>query len=95
MITRTVIFKNHVTATGGFENITIDGCLVANNGSPNASRPQILIHLPKNDSHDVDGSFVTYAGHDYFVTGTTAAQMDENTPTQWNRYAVAERIRAL
>lgn len=95
MISHTITFKNHVTPTGGFENITIADCLVANNGTPNASRPQILIHLPKTDTHNVDGSFVEYDGYDYFVTGTTAKQMDENTPTRWNRYAVAERIRAL
>ena len=90
----TVTFKNHPVA-GKLETFAIADCMIANNGSPNTSRPQILIHLPKTDSHDVDGSFVNYDGHDYHVIGTTAAQMDDNTPTRWNRYAIAERIIAL
>ena len=89
-----VTFKNHRTPSG-LETFTIEGCMVANNGSPNSPRPQILIHLPKIDEHDVDGSFVNYDGHDWHVIGTTAAQMAENTPTDWNRYAIAERIIAL
>ncbi len=91
MIGITVTFKNHPTPYG-FETFDIEDCLVSNNGTPNAPRPQILIHLPKEDSHVVDGSFVNYDGHDYYVTGTTAVQMDGNTPTRWNRYAIAERI---
>lgn len=90
----TVTFKNKPTSAG-LETFTIDNCLVANNGSPNAIRPQILIHLPKTDSHIVDGAFVSYDGHDYHVIGTTAVQMEDNTPTKWNRYAIAERIIAL
>lgn len=89
-----VTFKNH-PVYDKLETFTIDDCMVANNGSPNTERPQILIHLPKNDSHEVDGSFVNYDGHDYHVIGTTAAQMDDNTPTRWNRYAIAERIKSL
>lgn len=95
MKTISVEFKNRPTETGGLETFTVDGCLVANNGSPNATRPQILIHLPKTDTHVVDGAFVAYEGHSYHVVGTTAKQMDDNTPTKWNRYAVAERIIAL
>lgn len=94
MIGAKVTFKNHPTEEG-FEDITINDCLIANNGSPNASRPQILIHLPQSDSHAVEGSFVSYEGHEYHVVGVTAPQMDKNTPTRWNRYAIAERIRAL
>lgn len=94
MIGTSVTFKNHPTASG-LETFTIDDCLVANNGSPNTARPQILIHLPKTDSHDVDNSFVTYEGYDWHVIGTTVAQMDSNTPTRWDRYAIAERIIAL
>lgn len=94
MIGTKVIFKNKPTATG-LETFTIDDCLIGNNGSPNTSRPQILIHLPKTDNHDVDGAFVTYEGYDWFVIGTTVQQMDGNTPTRWNRYAIAERIIAL
>lgn len=94
MIGTTVIFKNRPTVDG-LETFSIDDCLIANNSTPNASRPQILIHLPKTDSHDVDGSFVDYEGYDWHVIGTTVAQMDGNTPTRWNRYAIAERIIAL
>lgn len=94
MIGTTVIFKNRPTING-LETFSIDDCLIANNSTPNASRPQILIHLPKTDNHDVDGSFVNYEGYDWHVIGTTVAQMDGNTPTRWNRYAIAERIIAL
>lgn len=94
MIGKSITFKNHPT-TSGLQTFTIDDCLVANNGSPNNMRPQILIHLPKTDSHTVDGSFVNYDGYDWHVIGTTVAQMDDNTPTRWNRYAIAERIIAL
>ena len=94
MIGASVTFKNHPT-TQGFETFTIDDCLIANNNSPNASRPQILIHIPKTDNHAVNGAFVSYEGHDWHIVGTTVAQMDGNTPTRWNRYAIAERIRAL
>lgn len=94
MIGTNITFKNHPTTTG-FETFTIADCLVANNGSPNIARPQILIHLPRTDEHEVTGSFVTYAGHDWHVVGVTVPQMDSNTPTRWNRYAIAERIIAL
>ena len=89
-----VKFKNR-PVPGGFETFEIDDCLIANNGSPNQARPQIIIHLPRTDNHIVDGSFVEYDGEDYHVVGTTVPQMDENTPTRWNRYAIAERIRRL
>lgn len=94
MIGTTVLFKNRPTPEG-LETFIIEDCLIANNGSPNASRPQILIHIPKTSNREVDGSFVNYEGHDWHVIGTTVAQMDGNTPTRWNRYAIAERIIAL
>lgn len=94
MIGVKVTFKNHPTASG-FETFTVDDCLIANNGSPNAMRPQILIHIPKTDNHDVNNSFVDYEGYEWHVIGTTVPQMDGNTPTRWNRYAIAERIIAL
>lgn len=94
MIGISVTFKNRPTTTG-LETFTVDDCLIANNGTPNASRPQILIHLPKTDEHAVDGAFVSYEGHEWHVIGTTVQQMDGNTPTRWNRYAIAERIKAL
>lgn len=94
MIGISVTFKNRPTTTG-LETFTVDDCLIANNGTPNTSRPQILIHLPKTDEHAVDGAFVSYEGHEWHVIGTTVQQMDGNTPTRWNRYAIAERIKAL
>lgn len=94
MIGASVTFRNRPTITG-LETFTIDDCLIANNTTPNASRPQILIHLPKTDQRAVDGAFVSFEGYDWHVIGTTTAQMDGNTPTRWNRYAVAERIKAL
>lgn len=94
MIGTTITFKNHPTSSG-LETFVIEDCLVANNGSPNTPRPQILIHIPKTDKHNVDDSFVNYEGHEWHVIGTTVAQMDGNTPTRWNRYAIAERIIAL
>lgn len=90
-----VTFKNKPMPDGTTDTFTIDGCLVANSGAPTDIRPRIQIHLPKTDSRDVNGAFVEYGGHNYHVVGTTAAQMDENTPTTWNRYAIAERIRVL
>ena len=94
MIGTTITFKNHPT-TDGLETFAIEDCLIANNGSPNASRPQILIHIPKASEKDVDGAFVSYEGYEWHVVGTTVAQMDGNTPTRWNRYAIAERITSL
>lgn len=88
-------FKNHPDSNSGVETFVIQDCLIANNGSPNATRPQILIHLPKADSRKVDGAWVNYNGFSWHVIGTTTPQMDENTPTRWNRYAIAERIRML
>lgn len=95
MKSTSVTFKNKPMSDGSVVSFAMDGCLVANNGSPTATRPQIQIHLPKTDARDVNGAFVEYAGHDYHVVGTTAAQIDSNTPTPWNRYAIAERIRML
>lgn len=94
MIGMNITFKNRPTPMG-FETFTVADCLVANNGTPNAARPQILIHIPQNEKREVDGAFVTYEGYEYHVIGTTVPQMDGNTPTRWNRYAIAERIKAL
>lgn len=90
-----VIFRNIPRENGTFQNVTISDCLIANNGTPNASRPQILIHLPKTSQDDVDGGWVLYEGFEWHVVGVTIKQMDGNTPTRWNRYAIAERIRKL
>jgi hypothetical protein len=94
MIGTTVKFKN-IPTVNGLITVDIEDCLIANNGTPNAPRPQILIHLPKIDDHDVTGGFVSYDNQEWHVVGVTVPQMDGNTPTRWNRYAIAERIIAL
>lgn len=94
MRTMPVTFKN-VPCRGRFKTITIDGCLIYPNGSATATRPQIAIHLPKNNESNVEGGFVDYGGQQYHVIAVTPKKMADNTPTQWDRYAVAERIRML
>lgn len=76
------------------KDIEVAGCLVAQNGSPTGSRPEILIHLPRTFTDDVSGSWVNFEGFTYHVIGVTikAESMDANKPTAWNRYAIAEKI---
>lgn len=95
MKTMTVEFKNRPREDGGVETFSIDNCMIANNGSPTSTRPQILIHLPRTDSHQVEGSFVEYDGEMWHIVGVTARQMEGNTPPKWDRYAIAERVRML
>lgn len=95
MKTLTVEFKNRPREDGTLETFSIQDCMVANNGSPTSSRPQILIHLPKTDRHEVEGAFVEYDEQTWHVIGVTARQMEGNTPTKWDRYAIAERVRML
>ncbi len=90
-----ITFKNKPLPNGSTITFIMQDCLIASSGSPTAERPQITIHLPKTDLRDVNGSFVEYDGYVWHVRGTTAAQMDDNTPSRWNRYAIAERIRML
>ena len=92
MKTKTVIFKNRPNADGTItSSISVDGCLIANNGSPTMERPQILIQLPKKFKDDVTGAWVDHEGHSYHVIGVSVSQMESNTPTPWDRYAIAER----
>ena len=92
MKTMVVNFKNRPNEDGTLTPlIQVAGCLVANNGSPTQDRPQILIHLPKTFTEDVTGAWVEYDGHSYHIIGVSVPQMDSNTPTDWNRYAIAER----
>lgn len=95
MKTTTVIFKNKPEADGTVtREISVPGCLIAQNGTPTATRPQILIHLPKKFKGDVSNAWVDYEDHGYHVIGvsTKFEPMDPNVPTDWNRYAIAERI---
>lgn len=87
-----ILFKNKPNDDGALSTFTITDCMVAPNGSPALRRPQITIHLPKADKRDVDGAWVKYDGGMYHVIGTTPALMNDNTPTRWNRYAIAEKI---
>ena len=88
----TVKFKNKPLENGTLSTFEIEDCLVAQNGSPAAVRPQITIHLPKDDTHDVEGAWVEYEGQMFHVVGSTVPSIKENTPTRWNRYAIAEKI---
>ena len=95
MKTTTITFRNKPNDDGTVTPvIEIPGCLIAQNGSPTGPRPQILIHLPKKFKDDVSNSWIAHEGHTYHVIGTSikAEPMDENVPTLWNRYVIAERI---
>lgn len=89
----TLTFKNRPNETGDMlTDHTIDDCLVAQNGSPTTTRPQIIIHLPKTDTTNVENAWVTYEGNTYHVIGSTVPGIAENVPTRWNRYVIAEKI---
>lgn len=95
MKTTTVIFRNKPEEDGTVTpEIKVAGCLIAQNGTPTARRPQILIHLPKTFKGDVENAWVNHEGHSYHIIGvsTKFEPMDPNVPTDWNRYAIAERI---
>lgn len=51
-----VTFKNKPMPDGTVVTFTMEGCLVANTGSPTTAKPQIMIHLPKTDNRDVNGA---------------------------------------
>lgn len=91
--TTTVTFINRPNDDGTVtDQIIANGCLIAQNGSPTALRPQVLIHLPKSFKEKVDGAWVKIEGNDYHVIGTKIGEMEANTPTPFNRYAIAEQV---
>lgn len=92
MKTITIEFKNKPLEGGILETFSVPGCLISQNGSPTLTRPQILIHLPKKFNGTVDGAFVNHEGHSYHVIGTRVKNMEDNTPTAWDRYCIAERL---
>lgn len=95
MKTTTVNFVNRPNPDGTvLKLLSVPGCLIAQNGSPTGSRPEILVHLPKTFKGTVDGSWINYEDHSYHVIGTTikAEEMAGNKPTPWDRYCIAERI---
>lgn len=95
MKTTTIHFVNRPNEDGTLtKDIAVDGCLIAQNGTPTSRRPEILIHLPRTFTDSVEGSWVNFEGYTYHVIGTTvkAESMSANKPTPWDRYCVAERI---
>lgn len=88
----TVEFKNKPNEDGSTSNHLIADCLIGQNGSPTGSRPQIIVHIPKTDDTDVTGAWINYRGGSYHVIGVTVPGIQENIPTRWNRYVVAEKI---
>lgn len=92
----TITFTNRPNEDGTVTpEIVVKGCLVAPHGASTAERPQIRIHLPKTFTESVEGAWVEYEGQSYHVIGTSQAEMLQNTPTTWNRYAILERIRGI
>lgn len=91
--TTTVNFLNRPNEDGTVTSqISVPGCLIAQHGASTARRPQVIIHLPKSFTDTVNGAWVHVEGGYYHVIGTTIGSMIENTPTKWNRYAIAEKI---
>lgn len=84
-------FRNRPNEDGTLSTFTVKDCLVAQNGNPTTSKPQILIHLPKADRAKVGGAWVEYDDSTYHVIGATAPSIQENTPTRWDRYCIAEK----
>lgn len=93
-IKRTVVkFINRPNEDGTVtKEINVPNCTIAPHGSPTMRRKQIAIHLPKTFDGKVDGAWINYDGNFWHVIGTEAPRMDTNTPTPWNRYAIAEKI---
>lgn len=95
MKTTTIDFINRPNPDGSVtEKISVTGCLIAQNGSPTARRPEILIHLPRTFTDSVEDAWVNLEGHSYHVIGTSVKveSMEKNKPTPWDRYVIAERI---
>lgn len=87
-----VQFKNKPNDDGTLSDHIIADCLIAQNGSPTGTRPQIIVHIPKSDETDVQDSWINYRGGSYHVIGATVPGIQQNIPTRWNRYVVAEKI---
>ena len=83
------------------ENVVINNCLVAPITEPatareqqamEQSRIQVRVHLPKATTEDVSDSAFTYDGKLFRVDSDSVVFMEDNTPTQWNRYFRAECV---
>jgi hypothetical protein len=89
----TIQFKNKPNEQGDMlTNHKIHNCLIAQSGGPAVARPQVIVHLPKDDPTNVEGAWFQYESNTYHVIGETVAGIEENVPTRWNRYVVAEKI---
>lgn len=88
----TIHFKNRPNEDGTLSNHTIRDCLIAQNGAPLPTRGSVIIHLPKNDDTSVVNAWFEYEGGTYHVTGSTVPGIDQNVPTKWNRYVIAQKI---
>ena len=91
-------FGNAVETT---QDIVVDGCLIAPITEPVTKREQqaldqgkdqVRIHLPKTYTGDVSDSDVTWGGKTFHLDSSSVQFMNENCPTQWNRYFRAEAI---
>ena len=83
------------------EQVEVPGCLIAPIVEPTNEREaealrqeimQVRIHLPKSFTGDVGNSTVEYGGITWRVDSNSVQFMDENCPTQWNRYFRGEAI---
>lgn len=83
------------------QQISVDGCLIAPITEPanhreeqamEQGKDQVRIHLPKTYTGDVSDSTVEWGGRTFHLDSSSVAFMNENCPTQWNRYFRAEAV---
>ena len=83
------------------QQTVVDGCLIAPVMEPTTAREeqalqqgkiQVRIHLPKTFTGDVSDSTVEWDGETFQLDSDSVCFMNENCPTQWNRYFRAEAI---
>lgn len=89
-------FGNLISVTS---TIVVENCLIAPITEPTSQREeqaiaqgkiQVRIHLPKTYTGDVSDSDVTWGGKTFHLDSDSVEFMNENCPTQWNRYFRAE-----
>lgn len=83
------------------QEITVGGCLIAPIAEPTNKREQqaleqgkdqVRIHLPKTFTDDIGDSDVEWGGKIFHLDSSSVQFMNENCPTQWNRYFRAEAM---
>lgn len=83
------------------QEIAVDGCLIAPITEPTNKREQqaleqgkdqVRIHLPKTFTGDLGDSDVEWGGKTFHLDSSSVQFMNENCPTQWNRYFRAEAM---